>query len=113
MDLLLYDRYLHHKSVKAPFTHHTPKSVLTCCKAELVCFFVCLFFVFFYLGFLSPIFTIHMTVGKGGGYPIIYFLPTPLLPILTIISTLISESLLGNTPLTMSIFEKCLGTFSS
>ena len=25
----------------------------------------------------------------------------------------ISESLLGNTPITMAIFQKCLGTFSS
>ena len=46
------------------------KSVLTRCKAE--------FAFFFYLGFLSRIFTIHRTAGEGRGYLFIVFLPLPL-----------------------------------
>ena len=73
MNWFLYDWYLHHDSVKTLFTHHIRKSVLICCKAEFA-FFV----VFFCLGFLSKIFTIHMIAGERGGYLFIYFLPLPL-----------------------------------
>ena len=34
-------------------------------------------FLFFYLAFLSRIFTIHRTAGEGGGYLLIFFLPLP------------------------------------
>ena len=46
------------------------KPVLTCCKVE--------FPFFFYLGFLSRIFTIHGTAEERGGYLFISFLPLPL-----------------------------------
>ena len=44
--------------------------VLRCCKTK--------FALFFYLGFLSQIFTIHRTAGEVGGYFFISFLPLPL-----------------------------------
>ena len=55
----------------SPIIHR--KSVLTCCKAE----FAFLFCFFFYLTFLSQIFTTHRTAGEGKGYLLISFLPLP------------------------------------
>ena len=100
------------------------KSVLTCRIAELT------HFGFFYLGFLSQIFTIHRTAGEGEAisiYPCYHFHPfhrhlyirlllqralrTVLVFAVLIVAHFISKSLLGNV--TTPILEKCLGTFSS
>ena len=74
MDWFLYKRDLHHERFKTLFIHIQRESVLTCCKAQFVFF---AFWLFFYLAFLSRIFTIHRTVGEEGGYLLISFLPLP------------------------------------
>ena len=61
------------KKWRRPSTIILRKSVLTCCKAEFT-FFV----VFFCLGFLTRIFTIHRRAREEGGYLLISFLPLSL-----------------------------------
>ena len=46
--------------------------------AKSIIFFFCfVLFCFFYLAFLSRLFTIHRTAGERGGYLIFFFLPLP------------------------------------
>ena len=104
-------------------------SVLTCRKAEIAFFlFVCFFSIWIFFHKYSRV---TGQQGKGEAislYPFYHFHPfhwtlaglllqralriVLVFAILTI-APLISKSLLGNTPVTMAILQKCLDTFSS
>ena len=73
MGWFLYDRDLRHE-LRRPSSIILQNSVLRAVKQNLP--FV--FCFFFYLGFLSQIFTIHRTAREGGSYLFIFFLPLPL-----------------------------------
>ena len=74
MGWFLYDRDLRHE-LRRSSSIILQNSALTSCKAE---FAFCFLGFFFYLDFLSQIFTIHRIAREGGSYLFIFFQPLPL-----------------------------------